>query len=99
MASVGVHRSNILSVAGARIGVSSMALAGNGTPRRGGAGELGGVGGMGLAEEMSAVKVEPLRLRSLAGGKQVDRMTSIQVLPHSQLFVVATEDGMIKICS
>lgn len=93
MASVGVHQSNILSVAGARIGVSSMALAGNGTPRR------GEPGGGGLAEEMSAVKVEPLRLRSLAGGKQVDRMTSIQVLPHSQLFVVATEDGMIKICS
>jgi hypothetical protein len=95
VASVAVHRSNILSVAGARIGVSSMVLAGNGTPRRG---ELGSAGA-GLAEEMRAVKVEPLRLRSLAGGKQVDRMTSIQVLPHSQLFLVATEDGTIKICS
>jgi hypothetical protein len=81
VAAVGVHRSNILSVAGARMGVSCMAQASH------------GAGGT------EAVKVEPLRLRSLAGAKQVDRMTCIQVLPHSQLFVVATEDGMIKICS
>jgi hypothetical protein len=42
--------------------------------------------------------VTPLRLRSLSGAKQKAHMSSVAVLPQSRLFVVTTEDGVIKIC-
>eukprot|EP00976_Prorocentrum_cordatum_P063877 1177257-Prorocentrum_minimum.AAC.5 len=79
-----VHHSDILSVAGGRIGISSAVMT-----------EVQAVG-LTLLEQTA--KLEPMRIRSNRGIKEKGAMASISVLPFSRLFMVGTEDGVVKIC-
>lgn len=77
-----VHYSDILSVAGGRIGIAAAVMP-----------EIQNVS---LTEHIT--KLEPMRISSQRGTKDKGEMVSISVLPFSRLFMVATEDGVVKIC-
>ena len=96
-------------VAGGRLGVFSLA----GTPARTVPGALDASASQltssPFAREHAAgktpawiaakhVPVAPLRIRTAAGAKEKAPMSGVALLPRSRLFVVATEDGVVKMC-
>ncbi|KAK3246956.1 hypothetical protein CYMTET_43523 [Cymbomonas tetramitiformis] len=78
-----LHDSDVLSVAGARIGLASLQPPSPGAT---------------TSSADNTVKFKPMRLRNQRGNKETAAMADVGVLPHSRLFFVATEDGYVKIC-
>ena len=98
VSSMALHRGDAFTVAGGRLGVFSLAQRNAGGQSGGatGDGDYGG-GGRGWTSSRH-VAITPLRLRSRAGSKEKAIMSSVAVMPQSRLFVVTTEDGVLKIC-
>ena len=93
VSSMAVHQSNVLSVAGGRIGVTSLL-----TPPP--PIEVGVLSPRDLAYSVpTPERLDPMRLRSQRGTKETAPMSSIRVVSNSHVFIVGTEDGNVKICN
>mgnify|MGYP002037851006 CR=1 FL=1 len=109
VAGLALRGEDAFAVAGGRLGVFSLA----GTPARTVPGALDASASQltssPFAREHAAgntpawiaakhVPVAPLRIRTAAGAKEKAPMSGVALLPRSRLFVVATEDGVVKMC-
>jgi len=84
----------VFSLAQRNMGASSSSSGGGGGGSGGISGRVGG-GGWTAARH---VPITPLRLRTRGGTKERAHMSSVAVLPQSRLFVVTTDDGVLKVC-
>lgn len=56
------------------------------------------IGVMGLHDPASAAAVTCTKLTNKMGGKDAATIVGLALLPHSRLFAVGCEDGVIKLC-
>ena len=106
VAGLALRGEDAFAVAGGRLGVFSLAGAPAGTIPGTISGTIPGsfdasASASGKTPAWIAAKhvpVAPLRIRTVAGAKEMAQMSAVAVLPQSRLFVVATEDGVVKMC-